>query len=353
MILFLNVFITNSSQGLKYDRGFLGQATDRLAVFKYSLASFAVIPWSKVVIYYDLASKDQAERESLEAYILALFKNPEIHRFQNERQDQWQTAVRRLDEVDDDLVWFCCNDDHIFVDYETDLLLRVETACREQLQSSPFLSFVPTHWPEDLATHRAAKAETADYFTASGQVTNSMQVVNKGLLRYWWFEHDYGGAWMPRTDTGTLLHAADGQAPRRVSVVAPEAYPALVPFRELVRHFDGYSHASVDIDACPPLAIPEGFFEDAIRIAYGAELPAPGWVLVNPLKSHHRVVDRCGADLKCVLEDLPLFWRSRTAEIEVAQALPESDLLRRRNEAVVDLATWCHPLPVKKLRAAL
>lgn len=353
MILFVNVFITNSGQGLRYDRGLLGPAQDRFAVFQYSMASFGVIPWSKVVIYFDLADPLKPRADELEAFLRTVFREPEIHRYQNERQEQWQTAVRALEAIDDDLVWFCCNDDHVFVDYETGLLIRVEAACRELLRHGPFVSMVPTHWPEYLAGLGGASTITGDFFAAPGQVTNSMQVISKALLRHWWFEHDYEGAWMPRTDAGMLVNSGTGRAARRTSVTPPPPYPVVVPFRELVRHYDGYSHAAVDIDACPPLSIPAGFFEDDIRVAYCAELPDSRAVLVNPLKPRHSVVDSLGADLRCCLEDLPLFWRSRISDVRVAETFPADVLCRARNEAVVNMATWCHPVPVERLATAL
>lgn len=352
MILFLNVYITDKSQGLKYRRGCLGAANNRLEIFKYSLASFAVIPWSRVVIYYDLCEAYRPQRDEVDRFIRENFQNPEIHHYQNERQAQWQEAVNALYQTDDDLVWFCCNDDHIFIDYELDLLQRMEQACLEKTKTEPFVSCVPTHWPEYLAGANYAAETTADYYALYSQVTNSMQLINRGLLRYWWFEHDYGDAWMPRTDTGTLLHANDGSPAKRVSIIGPERMYVLVPFRELVRHYDGYSHVGVDINACPPLTIPPGFFERNIRIAYGADSAPPGTVLVNPLKLKHKTVDPQGVDLRCVVEDLPLFWRSRITAIEKNEALDPNVLLCARNDAVYDLATQCSLISAERLQTA-
>jgi hypothetical protein len=183
--------------------------------------------------------------------------------------------------------------------------------------------------------------EHEDYFMTQWPYNASIQIVNKNLLHYWWFEHEYGDAWMPRTDT-----VGGGEA------ISPET-ACILPYRELVRHFDGYSHNGIDINACPPLFIPDGFFDNEIKILYCSDQRRKGYVSVNPLKKNYSTVDRTGADLKCVLEDLPLFWRSRIAQVETARHVDEKLLLRRRNEAVLKFAWPKIQLPVTGLEAAL
>jgi hypothetical protein len=53
-VLFINVFLSNKTQGLRYDRGLLGPSPDRVDVFKYSLSSLAPLSWSHIVIHYEL-----------------------------------------------------------------------------------------------------------------------------------------------------------------------------------------------------------------------------------------------------------------------------------------------------------
>lgn len=354
MILFINVYISNKTQGLRYLRGLKDETCDRLDVFKYSLASFAVIRWTEVIVYYELADDCSNRQDELESYILFLFHGAEIHRFQNQRQEQWQIAVNKLRDIPDNLVCFCCNDDHIFIDYDTQLLARLESVCNDAIQENPYISFVPTHWPEYLALQSIAYVDEEEYFIAKGQVTNSMQIVSKGLLDSWWFDHDYHGAWMPRTDSGTLINSKDlSPSNKRISVTPPAPYPVLVPYRELIRHFDGYSHVGMDINVCPPLFIPDGFFDHTIRVSYCVSQPKQGAVLVDPRKENYSVVDSHGADLKSVLQDLPLFWRHRICDIEIGEKVPTETLIEARNRAVAEAALWFHPLSVKKIRAAL
>lgn len=354
MILFLNAFITD--RGLsKLKRGLLPSA-NRGDVFKYSLASLSVIDWSHVIIYYELDTNYQQRRREIDEYIGSLFVDPVIYPFRNQRQPQWKVAMEKLFEIeDDDLVWFSCNDDHIFVDYETDLLERIAAKLVDLTKRYQYVSCLPTHWPEELihsnspaATKPGVIEQDKDYFFHISTSASSMRIVNQNLLRAWWFDHDYGDIWLPRSDP---------PAPTPGSVISPK-YALVIPSRELVRHFDGYSYR-ISINTCPPLFIPEGFFENRIKISYCSEARKAGYVHVNPLKKNYSTVDPNGADLKCTLEDLPIFWRSRIARVDIATEVDRELLLRRRNEAVLKIA-WEYPTahgrtypPLAALGAAL
>lgn len=346
MILFLNVFITD--QGFaKYDRGLL-PSSNRVDIFKYSLASLSVIKWTKVIIYYDMDTNYQDRRDEVDSYIKSLFCDPIIYPFRNDRQTQWKVAMQELFDMEDDLVWFCCNDDHIFIDYETDLLERIEAKLAHLAKSHKYVSCFFSHWPEALFYGRTPPRYTKvgvveehkDYFITIWQNCDSIQIVNKNLLHYWWFEQDYGDAWMPRTDS------------RNVAVVSPDT-ACIIPYRELVRHFDGYSHNKIDINTCPPLFIPDGFFENDVKILYCSDTKKEGYVHVNPLKKNYSTVDREGADLKCVLEDIPLFWRSRIVEMETAKHEIREVLLKCRNDSILEISRQKILLPVTKLKCAL
>jgi hypothetical protein len=184
--------------------------------------------------------------------------------------------------------------------------------------------------------------EHEDYFVTLWRIHDSLQIVSRKLLWYWWFEQDYGNTWMPRSDPPS----------GRIHVISPDT-ACIIPYRELVRHFDGYSHSGTDINVCPPLFIPVGFFDDDIKIQYGFRTKKSGFVDVNPLKKNYSTVDPNGADLKCTLDDLPLFWRSRISEVAVVENPPNQLLLKRRNEAVLKTA-WQHiQLPVEMLETSL
>ena len=109
MILFLSVFITD--ERTKWSRGHYGTSYDRLNVFKYTLASYSVIKWSYVIIYYDLDVSYESRREELKGWINSLFINPIVYDYRPTHQSEWLKAMEEVFSFeDDDLVWFCCND---------------------------------------------------------------------------------------------------------------------------------------------------------------------------------------------------------------------------------------------------
>lgn len=349
MILFLNTFITDQKLigYVGYNRGLLGSFS-RADVFKYSLASLSVIDWSNVIIYYDLDTNYKHMRGEIDQYIRSLFRNPIIFPFRIERQPQWKVAMNELFSLADDFVWFCCNHDHIFIDYELDLLKRIETKLIDLSKSYEYVSCYFSHWPEILYygktpprfTRIGAVEENRDCFVTVWSNYDSVQIANKKLLRYWWFDHEYGDIWMPRTDSIAY------------NVISPET-ACVIPYRELVRHFDGYSHNNIDINICPPLFIPEGFFDNQIKILYCSDTRKKGYVHVNPLKDNYSTIDNEGADLKCMLEDLPLFWRPRISQIEVTKVVDRELLTIHRNDAILKIASQMIQLPTNKLDIAL
>ena len=118
MILFLNVFITNERLVPQLYKSLDDQRkSSKLEVFKYTLASYAVIPWSKIIIYYELDQEYMQYREELRSFISDLFpKNLTVHEFRIDSYPEWQNALKELLPIPDKWIWFSCNDDHVFID---------------------------------------------------------------------------------------------------------------------------------------------------------------------------------------------------------------------------------------------
>lgn len=319
----------------------------------------SVLKWNKVIIYYDLDTNYSPLKNEIDEFITSQFKDPIIYTFRNEYQKQWKIALEKLNEIcndyNDDLIWYCCNDDHIFIDYSLGLIREIENGLISLCRYNEFVACGYSHWPESLYSGKIAKIKcpngtenniltsTPLYKICLSNIPDSIQIVNFNLLRAWWFDHDYGdNTWMPRTDN------------KKQSVISPE-FVCITPYRELVRHFDGYSHVKININVCPPLMIPEGFFENKIKILYCAPKRKKGFVHVNPVLKNYSTIEVDGADLKCMLEDLPLFWKSRIDCIEIANHIDKSILCKCRNHAVLKIA-WqmgLIPLSVNLLKIAM
>jgi hypothetical protein len=301
MILFINVLIT--SERLTYNH--LGTNRNpqksRLDVFKYSLASLAVIPhWTKCVFYIELTEEFAHREAELRQYIERNFRNVEYHNRRNELQHEWQTAVTKLMTHGDRTIWFLCNDDHVFIDYS---LSTIDQAVLE-LEKCHYGSFMFSHWPEHLKgavqTHVVGK-QIGELLSFEGNFPDSIQICTIDLLRHWWFDHDYEARRMPRTDWS------------RGGFVKSDMHPTFVPLRECCRHYDGYYHIHVNDNECPPLHIPDGFFTDDIKIS--SEIK-PGYTTFDPLHENYRAHDENGVDSKLLFADIPLFWKDKISEFE-------------------------------------
>ena len=345
MILFFNVFVTTKAFTI-YDRGRLGPSEDRFDVFRYSLASFQPLSWEHVVIYAELDEMYAHRKAELEAYIYSLYPNALFYPYRNKHQRDWKIAMEQLFALpSDDLVWFSCNDDHIFFDYELTLFERLHKAAIKELRQHPHVSIFPFGWAQRICYsqvgyigHEEPRSydileRTPDYFKISWGHDDSAQVVSKEVLRKWWFEADYGDAFKPRTDTG----------PRPKPGV--EDIHAIMPWRELSIHYDGSSNVGIDPNAYPAHKMPPGFFTNDIKIQFGGAQRIPGYVWLNPDIETYSSVSDNGVDYRWVIDDIPHFWRGRISEIKVCHdgggETREMDefWLRRRNDAVLRTAS--------------
>ncbi|HYH20703.1 MAG TPA: hypothetical protein VD995_19035 [Azospirillum sp.] len=335
MILLMNVLVTE--KGLTYyERGLLPRHS-RPDVLLYSIASLSVIPWTAAHIYLEFDETSDADRDRVVAGIAAMIPDARITLGRLAYQCEWQRAVERLEEIDDDLVWFTCNDDHVFVDSDLEALNAVTGIMRRLAQANAHVCCPFSHWPEQLAFFDQLPTQLVDgrALVAPFRMTDSVQIVTKAILRHWWFAHDYGDQFLPRTDwiTGDVRML--------------EQTLGVLPLRELVRHYDGYSHIGIDIDLCPPLFIPPGFFERAMRIQVKGPRRA-GTILLAAGARHHSTVDAGGADLKVQSRNMPLFWRDRIGEIRVEEPEGEEDA-RAEARAVLRMAGATARQPVAAL----
>ena len=190
--------------------------------------------------------------------------------------------------------------------------------------NAPFITCMYSHWPEYIrfaADNGAFNAGCAAIFNSYNH--DAIHIFNKTLFKHWLFNYKWGEIY--RTD--------------HFKFCVKLGQNCYVPYRELVRHFDGYSHSMHLPHVCPPLHIPPGFFKRNIKILYCAKQRRPGWVHVNPCLPY-RTIHKDGADYRFTLREMPLFWRDRVSEIEIANEMPKKILYDARNvEKAVTLDT--------------
>jgi hypothetical protein len=342
MILFCNTFITETKPHI--GKGFVFRENlksfSNFDIFKYSLASLAVAyPWSKVILKISLDEIYKPRQKELEDFINDEFKNFNLilEWQRNEYQNDWKQSY---DLLDDNLIWFYCNHDHIFFDSSTNYLKELVNEIKdEELCSVQF-----SHWPENirtarqgLDTHATLTPQKALHYKIhsnhiSNETTNfdSIQIITKDLYYKWWFEGEFNHIKLPRPDFFGIGLAEIKPVP---------VHKTVSPIKEICRHFDGYQHVNPPItnNQCPAIDIPLGFFENNIKIRFGYDDYKEGWVNINPKNPNYHAYDKSGTDYKFMLEDLPLVWRSRISFIDSNPNINEEEMLQYRLKSILEM----------------
>lgn len=334
MILFFNTKITDSRlHGVGHHRHPWFQSNgNRLVVFKYCLASYVPLkPFLKKVIFYlELGSEFQDNKEELEEYIFSLYPNCELYWFRNDNALSWKEACEKHFN-DDDIIWYHGNDDHIFIDYNLDIVEDIIHTLKND--PDPLATVYYSHWPEQCLLSKHLNAEltpSKNLFKFTWANTDGLQILKGKKFKLYWEDPRMiytNDPELPSKLIYDLLHRTDPIilfAGKDVELRAN--YYA--PVREIVRHYDGYSHivASTDLNSntVPPLIIPDGFFERDIKIRIGYRERKPGYVTFN--SSCDLYSGRpWGIDYRWLQSDIPLFWRDRITEIDFA---PNYDIVQ-------------------------
>jgi hypothetical protein len=117
MILVYNVYLDDKARSPGYYfRGFYGENISTIDVFKYTLNSVVnIYNWKKVIIKFELCDSYKNKTDELTNYISLLFKDYDCNI--SSTRCKYQSDWRKLyEELNDDLIFFCCNHDHIFID---------------------------------------------------------------------------------------------------------------------------------------------------------------------------------------------------------------------------------------------
>jgi hypothetical protein len=314
---------------------------DRLAVTMYSLASHANIPWTDVIIKYELAPADKKKQKTFENFVKKLWPKAKIIYGQSVKIDQYREIAKIINNSKDNWIFYAANNDHPFVSPDKEMLSKCLRKAEELAKKHKYVSVVYSHFPEPLHMAREGTTIHDIGFPASKILeenedtivalfpkgyTTSMQIANKNLFNEWINAH------VPKSAPIWKLENVYNYVPKRKRPLQI----LVLPKRELFSHFDGYSHNKgtgylVSASIVPPLFIPPGFFESKIKIAYGYNNIREGWVNINPLRQKYSFEDTLnGTDLKISLKDIPLFWKKRIEKIDIN---PKADLKKLEDAA--------------------
>jgi|694.fasta_scaffold75671_4 hypothetical protein len=339
MKLLLSCFVTDKAvyQGSRH------LINTRIDIFKYMLYSLSVLNFDKVYIFAKLDTNYIMYQSEVNDLINKLFCNAFIYFDRFTSQEQWINSKILNNFNDDDIILFTQNDDHIFIDCD----LKVINEGIELLKNSTnkFKSLYYSHFPEivNLARKLQAHNISDNYYGLNVPITDSIQIVNAKYIKYLLLEYKWKHDHMIRIDElirDTRIWQHQGTHVFNLDILT------LVPKKEIFRHFDGYSHVSINDKICPHLKIPPKFFEKEINIIYCNIKYEIDCLNINPLKklyipgksiNYNEDTDCC-----FLLEDIPLFWKNHIKIIITEQELDFELLKKCRDKYYLDLEYCYH-----------
>jgi hypothetical protein len=260
MILFMNVFITNDRPFNRYSR---------IDIFKYALESYKKLTFTEVYLFLLLDNEflqpgQYFYENDLTEYLHSIFSNLEkdkIHIVLDRyvSQEKWIPFFNELMQKHgpNESVWVCHNDDHVFIDFNTDVLLEGLELLENDTSKYKTLSY--SHWPESMKIPGKLQntEKINNYIRLNVSCVDGMQIFNLQFLYHIYVEHKWNSDHR-RIDTlaiGELFSSLEDIFNNKLNQVI------YIPLRELCRHFDGYDHVHMDRDACPLLELPHNTFK--------------------------------------------------------------------------------------------
>ncbi|MFA4982712.1 MAG: hypothetical protein WC588_00700 [Candidatus Micrarchaeia archaeon] len=329
MILYFDNYITDEalnsgappwSESVRSGKAGIYRMPAKPEIALYALASYAEIKWSAVVVKYTIS--DQGKADWFEREVKGIFPKAIIIRGRSDSAEKFMDSARLFRTLGDEWIFYAGNSDYPFIGAETHTIHACLEKAAELGKASKFVSVYlapsafglslsdPSSLAHDPRWKRIGEDTDCAWSEVRGGYFDAIQIVNIGLFERWFSSPALGRANARVFRSDCVENFAD--VPMQTVVV---------PKRDICFHFDGLSHLAIhgyDCPDCafPPLFIPPGFFEGRIRVAYGYGGYREGWVNVNPLSETYSFIDGKGADLKCTLDRLPLFWRKRISELD-------------------------------------
>lgn len=272
MILLISCLVTHKRLRTNNDDRF-----DRLEVFKYVLHSYARIKaWTKVMMYISLDEEFMARQNELHDLVLSLFSDYPITlewaRYDN--IDQWRPWINEQISLHgrEEPVFFAQNDDHVFIDYDDEIIKEGLVLFKND--PHPYKSLIFSHWPEVIRRSGKISPPTimGRYVRFIDSFDDSIQILNLGFLEYLFCK-------LHCPDHARVFTRIDGRYNTLGFIGDRQAVYA--PLRELCRKFNGYAHVGIDTGPSSPIPAlvlpPENNKFDMTREGLLRKLLVPHW----------------------------------------------------------------------------
>jgi len=389
MVLLFNCFITNKSStgghwerlraqgeiGVTQDRGNL-RTENKVDIAKYTLSSLSKFyPWKRAIIKIEL-DKDYYSEENeknLEKFIREEFKGIDLI-YSNKRNLIQQDWIDTYHLINDDLVHYCCNHDHVALNNSTKYIQQLIENVKIN-NKNEYITIAYSNWPEFTRSAKSGYIDhyeyipkklnekyklEKDYFSYEGYCYDSIHIISKKLYEDWFLKHKWDDSinlFPPNTfKSGHLeLPRIDGVGIIDLGFIRNQIFKdptpiqkIIIPYKELARHFDGHFYQGITNNQVPALDIPLGFFENNIKIRYGYDDYKEGWTNINPKNPYYYAYNKLGTDYKFTLEELPLFWKNKISEIDSNPDIDKKEIIQYRLKSILEMIyTDAHIYPTK------
>jgi hypothetical protein len=271
---------------------------NRLDIAKYSFASFATLEplVSKFIFNLEMADAYRGLEKDMEKWISSILPEDkvELNWYRCNNKAQWEEVRKKINAIDDPLVFPAGNEDHIFMDPNTYVFAELlELVSKDP---NPNAVIATSHWPECIRAayyFQGIKQGNSVRFKMGNN--DAIRVIKKEFFN--WYVDILSSSMMAfRTEHWN-------------SIALPENI-MYVPTKEQFRHFDGYAHVGINAEVVPPLEIPLNYFQNNVVVKYGLEERDSNCVNINPMTETLYAHDGKGTDYKWCLNDIPKFWNA-------------------------------------------
>lgn len=340
LTLLISTYISNQ-RASQLDRGLL-KTPSREEVFLYMIASLSVIPFKKVIIYFELEPDLRHLEAEVVQFIGQKFPDGIVRPRRLLRLGDWKYALNSHGVLEEERpILYLGNDDHIFLDSSLVNLEHSVSMFKKLMVIYPHLGLHYSHFLESLACWFNVFYDDPvlnGYFDKEGQ--SSVQILSPYTLKRWFFDQT-----RDLSDDYLIRRAED--IPNRLPIVNSLHVRVKA---ELFRHFDGQSHVGL-MEVLPPLSIPENFFTNlrvfssncrsinSDFVSTVENLKEDGWTFIDPFPQVHSSAFSYGADLDRGISNMPLFWRDycRDVKSDISESF-ERDLSKRYREHLIGVS---------------
>lgn len=313
---------------------------NKIDVVKYTLLSYTVVPWDEMIIR--VVCEDEDDHADFFEFARRHLPTAKIVNERSATAAEYVKSLTPLKRFGDPWVFFSPNNDHPYIGQPNSFGPLLELAeDLEPLYPSHMIAILFSHFTESQNTVMPDQHDWAWYggniATIIGETTlahvvqsskfccDSNRVYRLSALLTQFSNATHTGRCIRLEETGFYL---------------TQAYHDLLicPKEELCRHFDGYG---MFLNTTPPLFVPYGFFESDIKIRYGYPDRKEDCVNVNPYEQYSYLGGV--ADLRCLLTELPAFWKDRITSVDINPAMGQ--LYRERRNDAFQFTAIKNPYP--------